>query len=363
MNTLLKRSLVTQKKLFTTVTFTLFVFLVSCASLTGPEYYTQLAAGEIQVLSSSTPIQTLLTDKHTPETLKANVRSVLEIREFAVRELGLPESESFTDYVDTGKKFVRWSLVAAPPFSVEPKMWCFPIAGCFSDLAFFRKSLAERFAKKLRDMGYDVSVHGVTSYSTGGFFSDPAMNTLFDLPDYGRASIIFHELAHEKLLIKNDSTFNESFAEFVGEAGQYFWVKKHYGETFAKGFLQKGRRSEEFAKLISTTRDKLKTLYMKDFSSEKILAMKEEIFTVMKDEYAALKKSWGGYDGYDEWMSEPLNNARIAGKNDYGNLVPLFRKLFNFSGRNFHYFYQRVEVLAKMSPAERKREIQKILAL
>lgn len=337
-------------------------FLVSCASIDGPQYYTQIVVGQINVLAHRVPIPEVLADKHASEGLKKNLHKVVEMREFAVRELGLPETESFTSYVDTGKKFAQWSVTATPEFSVQPKMWCVPIVGCASHLTFYEESLAKEYEKKLILEGYDISLRGVTAYSTGGRFADPAMNTLFEMPDYMYASSIFHEKAHEELLIKSAPAFNESFAVFVEQIGQYAWTEKHYGKEFAKKILRHHRRSAEFSALIASTWRELKILYTKDVARENMRLLKQEIFAKMREKYRALKTTWGGYSGFDDWFKQPLNNARVAGTNEYGNLVLMFRKLFELSGGNFQKFYREAGALAKLSDSERSVEIQNILS-
>lgn len=358
MNTLLKR---TARFFRLALLFFASLFLVSCASLNVPEYYGQLISGQMRVLSNRTPIQEILADKHAPDELKKHLRSVLEMREFAIHELGLPATESFTTYMDSGRKFVQWSLTATPEFSIRPKLWCVPIIGCASHLTFFNETLAKSYEKKLAHRGYDVYVRGVTSYSTEGYFNDPAMNTLFELPDYVYASIIFHEMAHEKLRVKNESNFNESFATFVGRTGRYLWVKKYYGMEMAERLFEQGKRSAEFSELITGTWKELARMYGKNLPPEKTRILKRDIFLKMKERYAIVKTKWGGYAGFDDWFKKPLNNARIAGENEYGNLVPAFQKLFDFSGGDFRSFYRQTEALAKLSPPQRKREIQKVL--
>ena len=40
--------------------------------------------------------------------------------------LGLPDNRSYRVYADIGRPYVVWNVVAAPEFSVRPKVWCFP---------------------------------------------------------------------------------------------------------------------------------------------------------------------------------------------------------------------------------------------
>ena len=58
---------------------------------------------------------------------------------------------------------------------------------------------------------------GAAAYSTLGFFEDPILNTMIDIGGQNGASIIIHELAHQKLYVNDDSELNEAFATAVEE--------------------------------------------------------------------------------------------------------------------------------------------------
>ena len=61
-------------------------------------------------------------------------------------------------------------------------------------------------------------------YSTLGWFNDPVLNTFVYRSDAQLANLIFHELAHQKFYIKNDTLFNESFATVVAREGVKRWL-------------------------------------------------------------------------------------------------------------------------------------------
>ena len=73
-----------------------------------------------------------------------------------------------------------WNVVATPEFSVRPRTWCFPIAGCVAYRGYFSEKDANEFAAKLKMEGDDVLVGGVGAYSTLGFVADPLLNTVAD---------------------------------------------------------------------------------------------------------------------------------------------------------------------------------------
>ena len=115
-------------------------------------------------------------------------------------------------------------MFAAPEFSVEPRRWCFPIAGCVVYRGYFSEDAAQRYARRLRRRGDDAAVGGVAAYSTLGHFNDPVLSTMLGWSDAQLAATLFHELAHQVVYVPGDSEFNESFATVVEEAGLERWL-------------------------------------------------------------------------------------------------------------------------------------------
>src|SRR4030095_9076812 len=122
-------------------------------------------------------------------------------------ELELPDNDSYTTYVDLERPYVVWNVVAAEEFSVDPKRWCFPFAGCVAYRGFFDRADAEKFKRELVDEGYDTYSGGSSAYSTLGYFADPVLSTMIGGGEQYVASLLFHELAHQKLYIKGDGEF------------------------------------------------------------------------------------------------------------------------------------------------------------
>src|SRR5882757_3651114 len=175
--------------------------LYGCGSL----YLMQAASGQLQVLRERVPIEKLLADPHTLPALRAHLEEVRAAREFASRELGLPDNKSYRSYADVGRPYVVWNVVAAPEFSVDAREWCFPVVGCVAYRGYFAQAKARSFAAKLRGQGLDVSVGGVAAYSTLGHFDDPILNTMVSWNDVELAAIVFHELTHQMVYVPNDA--------------------------------------------------------------------------------------------------------------------------------------------------------------
>src|SRR5215471_7969398 len=105
----------------------------------GTMYHAQAAGGQMGVLKARRPIDKVVADPATPAPLKARLVDVRSARDFAVTELHLPDNRSYRTYADIKRPFVVWNVVATPEFSVEPKHWCFPIAGCVAYRGYFKE--------------------------------------------------------------------------------------------------------------------------------------------------------------------------------------------------------------------------------
>ena len=47
------------------------------------------------------------------------------------------------------------------------------------------------------------------------------LSTIIEREDVGLAQILFHELSHQKIYVKNDAQFNEGFAMAMADHGGY----------------------------------------------------------------------------------------------------------------------------------------------
>src|SRR5262249_15521937 len=189
--------------------------LLALSSCTSIAYYAQAVSGHLEVMWHAARVEGRLHEADTPAALKEKLARALVIRDFASRELGLPDNDSYRRYADLGRQYVLWNVFAAPEFSVSPIQSCFPFAGCVSYRGFYSEDVAKDYADALAKEGDDVHVGGVTAYSTLGWFSDPVLSTFINYPEPEVARIVFHELAHQVAYIKGDTMFNESFAVAV----------------------------------------------------------------------------------------------------------------------------------------------------
>jgi len=316
-------------------------------------YYAQAIQGHIKILLARQPIDKLLADPNTPTSLQQRLQLVLEIRDFASRELLLPENGSYRFYADIQRSDVVTNVIATPEFSLQPLTWCFPVAGCVSYRGYYDPQAAERFAGNLREQGYETDLYGVSAYSTLGWFDDPVLNTFIDWPEVALAGQIFHELAHQQFYVKDDSSFNEAFAEIVEAEGVKRWLARQ-GQAPLPAMSESGERQQVFIALLLQTRRELEVLYSSGQSAEVMRAEKQAIFTELRRRYQRLRdETWQGYSGFDRWFERPVNNARLASVATYNDRKPSFWALLQRADGDLDRFYRQVAALAKRPRAER----------
>jgi predicted aminopeptidase len=296
--------------------------------------------------------------------LRERLGRVLVMRDFAVRELALPDNGSYRSYADLDRPFVLWNVFATPAFSVQPEESCFPFAGCVAYRGFYSEAAARRYADDLRRRGLDVFVGGVPAYSTLGYFDDPVLNTFVRAPEPEVARLIFHELAHQVVYAKGDTVFNESFATAIEEEGVSRWLDREGDGAQREAWRSYQSRRASFVMLVARYRERLAAYYSAPgfaaLDDAQKRAGKAQIFADMRTDYEALKRSWGGFAGYDRYFSQELNNAVLSVVAAYTQWVPAFKALLAQSGNDLPVFYRRVKTLASLDKAERDERLAKL---
>ena len=329
--------------------------LSGCGSL---GYYVQAARGEWSLMSAARPIDDWLDDPTVSEELKRRLRLARQIRQFASRELAEPENRSYTRYADLHRSAVVWNVFATPELSTRLKSWCYPFFGCASYRGYFDRSDAERLAAELAAQGYDVSVGPVQAYSTLGWLTDPLLNTFINLPDPELARLIFHELAHQVVYVRDDTVFNESFATAVEREGVRRWIQAQGSDQLQIEWEGIEQRRAQFLDLVTGARDQLVRVYAAALSDADKRIQKRAVFAQLQDRYHALRDGpWGGFKGYNAFFAQPLNNAHLAAIGAYYDRVPAFEALMQRTGPDLHAFFREVKRIAALRKSDRDREL------
>lgn len=295
-------------------------------------YYTQAARGQLGVLAARRPLEQVLEDPGTPQALRDRLAYAGAARTFAVRELGLPDNGSYRSYADLGRRYAAWSVMATPELSLTPRTWCFPVAGCVAYRGYFDEAAAQRFAETLRARGDDVHVGGVPAYSTLGWFEDPLPSSVLGWPAAEIAGLIFHELAHQRVYVRDDTAFNEAFAVTVEQEGVRRWLAAR-AEPDALAHYQRVRREQsELLGLVLAARGRLAALYGSARTIAEKRAGKAEILDELLQRCRELAAAAPGGSRYPSWSAARANNARLMAVATYHELVPGFRALLEAHG-------------------------------
>jgi predicted aminopeptidase len=338
-------------------TIRVLVAVALVAGMSGGCYLLQSAGGHMELMAKRKPISAVLAQPSTPPALRAQLEAVNEIRNFASRELKLPDNGSYRTYADVGRPYVVWNVVAAPEFAVEPKKWCYPIVGCVAYRGYFVERRAQQFGAAQRAHGLDVAIGGAAAYSTLGHFDDPILNTMVDWNDIELAGIVFHELTHQLLYVANDAAFNEALATTVEEEGVRRWLEARGRSADLQRHLAEQARYVEVIEMLKATRETLRTVYAAEQSDENMRSAKRAAYAALRERYAARVAVWGGRGPFDRFMQQDLNNAHLASIATYYACVPGFERELKGVDGDLTRFYARVKALGRESREARDAEI------
>lgn len=332
----------------------------SCAS---PAYYWQAASGHLALMHARQPVDSAIEQGSMDEATTGKLRLSREIKAFAVDHLDLPDNESYTEFVRTGQDAVVWNVIAAPEFSLEAKTWCFPVSGCVPYRGYFEKPKAEQFAEKLEKRDFEVAVSPAIAYSTLGWFDDPLLDTMWNRSDAQFAAYIFHELAHQKLYIKGDTRFNESYASYVELIGVQLWLRERGQHQALESWLALEDAEREFSELLEHTRDELRNIYNSGEQPEVLRTRKQEAFERMNLAYAQLRdESWNGRDYFGTWFNNPPNNARFALLDSYHGGNCAFGRLFTQANGDIEHFHRLAKDKSELQPEQRRQWLEQTCA-
>ena len=307
-------------------------------------YYMQAARGQMEISRKQEPIADVIASEQATPELVAQLAVVTEARQFSIDELGLPDNDSYRSYADLERDYVVWNIVAVPELSLQAKTWCYPIVGCVSYRGYFSQEKAQKKAADLRRDGFDVAFGGVAAYSTLGRFDDPVLNTMTHWGEADLVAVMFHELAHQVLYIKDDTEFNESFATAVEEFGMQRWLAARQEADELSAWRESRELRAKFSQLVAAARDELDVIYSGDVAVEQMRREKQERLRVFAD--AAKTLFANANKNAPQWLDDQLNNARLVSTTLYHGRLPEFRQMLQDCDGDLPCFYSAASRLA-----------------
>lgn len=285
------------------------LLLLAATGLAGcfhTEYVLQAAEGQFDLACRARSIESSREDPDISPRVRALLGEVSRIKAFAKKQ-GLVPTDSYEDFVNLDRDSVVYVVTAAPPLSLEPKRWTFPIAGSVPYLGWFDEQRAIYEAKKLKTEGWDVYVRGASAYSTLGWFNDPVLSTM--IPDGDDAigelaDTIIHESVHATVYVPNQSELNESLASFVAVRLTPVWLSERFGAGSAEreAYVERQAQSDEIQATFGKAYRDMKALYASKRPRAEKLAEKERYLSELRAEVG---------------LAGAINNARLAGYDSY----------------------------------------------
>ncbi len=323
-------------------------------------YYSQAVSGHLSLMHQRQDVAAVLDNPVTDPLVVKQLRLSQEVLAFAETVLHLDSGGSYRQVVITGQRAVSWNVVAAEEFSVNPKLWCFPIAGCVPYRGYFKQSKASDIAQQLQTKGFDVDVSPVAAYSTLGWFDDPLLDTMLRYSESQLAAVLIHELAHQKLYVAGDTNFNEAFAEFVESAGVTLWLQNTDRHQELLDWTARRQAEPQFTALLADTRARLSTLYSSGQDQALMREQKQRILEMLQKDYTSLvAKQWQGQNYFGGWMEGDMNNARLALAESYAGGACAFEALYQQAGAKLEDFYVLAEQQARLGDDERRSWLQR----
>jgi predicted aminopeptidase len=297
-------------------------------------YIIQAGLGQVELWGKSRPLYEVLADSDASERTRVLLAEVPHILAFA-RQRGLPSKGSYTRYVDLGRRQVVWFMATSQELAFEPLVWNFPIVGSFTYLGWFGLNEARRIGRLLENEGWDVHIRPSRAYSTGGWFRDPILSTmLLDGDDAFRylSNTLVHELTHSNLLVKDQSTFNESVATFVGDVMAEEYLIARFGADSAEvlAYRQELADHRAWAARMASAYRELAALYKSHAPVAKKRARKQAVLDALERELQ---------------LSYTPNNASLIGFATYNAGMDEFGRLLGHCGQSWPRFFAALRTL------------------
>jgi len=331
-------------------TIPILLLLGACSDL---GYYWHSANGHMALMNKRLAIEKMLADPTVDTQLAARLQRVQAIRRFSIQRLSLPDNGSYRSYVALDRPYVILNLFAAAEFSTRLHSWCYPVIGCTSYRGYYDKQRLNDYIAVLKDQGIEVYVGEVPAYSTLGWFDDPVLSSFIQWPDYRLAGLIFHELTHQKLYLDSDTEFNESLASAVEQVGTELWLQSMHLSGQLIEFRRWVNYRDEVIALVAATRIELSAIYQSGKSVAQKRELKRKAFLRMRRKHEDIARQHHIEDGFRNWFSQGLNNAKIGSLGAYTSLLPAFVHMLRANDNHFDHFFGYVGKIAEMDKVPR----------
>ncbi len=310
------------------------MLVLSLTSCTTARFLTQAAAGQWRLNRQAVDIDQLDADPKTSPETRERMRQLRLVKAYGETH-SLLMHENYRSYIDLKRPYVVWFVNASHPLAFLPVTFSFPVVGGFPGLSWFDESRAVEFKTWLSEYGWDVNMRGVSAFSTGGWFEDPVLSTMFyDHPaSVGLfANTILHESLHATVLIPNQQVFNESLASFVADTMTPDFLRRAYPEKpeLLEVYVETRRTTKAMVNKLVLAFQQLNWVYLSDVPEPEKLAFKERVIDGLMAEIPFLERP---------------NNATLIGFQLYQEGTKEFEELYAACRGSWSDFIRAVDSL------------------
>jgi predicted aminopeptidase len=331
--------------------------LILAASLAlsacSPLYVIRAGMEEAKILSRRRPIARVIEDPATPDATRDKLRLVLQARDFAAHGLDLDTGESYTTYSWVESDTLLLVVTASEKDRFRAHTWWFPIVGHVPYKGFFNFDNATREARRLEGEGLDVQVRPSSAFSTLGWFNDPVLNTLLRYDDVSLAGTVIHELLHNTIYIPSRVSFNESFANFVGERGAIEFFCNRDGEDSARCTTARDVWADNllYAAFLTGLVGDLETIYNRDdIDRDTKLVLREAAFDRAREQFTEEVEPDLRTNLFRSFPRRTLNNATLIGTRLYYDRLDVFEAVYDHHGGDFAAAMHAIIAAARANP-------------
>jgi predicted aminopeptidase len=277
------------------------------------------------------------------------IKLVIDIRSFAMDELGLAMSKNYTKYVEIDRDYLAAVVSASQRDSFRRYEWYFPVVGRMPYKGFFDIEDARKERAKLDKKDFDIWIRGVDGFSTLGWFKDPLYSYMRGYSPFRLADLIIHELVHSTVFINGQISFNEELAEFIGSEGARLFIETRYGIN-SQEYLDiqaDETNSRNFVAFVQELIGELEVLYSGDLGREEKLAEKERIINNAKERFNTGYEDRFSNNNYRGFTEIQINNAYLELFRIYYTEDNFYMDLYERSGRDLPAFVAAAKTIKK----------------
>jgi predicted aminopeptidase len=296
----------------------------------GMGYVVRSAYFQAELLGSRDPVEKVRKKGTLSQSQLTKLDLIADVKAYG-REIGLESTDNYETIASEWDRTI-WNLSACKPLSLRPRTWSFPIVGKVPYLGFFRRSDADGWRDRLHDDGYETYLRTAGAYSTLGWFKDPILMPMLKWDNHRLAETVLHELAHATLWIKGSVKFNESFANFFGDAAAMQYMTARHGPESPQ-ILKARSEAEDFARWREVLRalyQDLDALYKDESLADDIkLQRKQALFDALPERVAAVQ------------MNDPARFERAAKRGPWNNARMMQYRTYNHNRDRFQTLLER----------------------